>query len=162
MASSLRYQKICLAVIRIAKDRRREIKMKKNNQPKYQKKSVIYIPTQLGSRRLRLYSKRLVLIRVSFVLNLGRHALSRLVCHIVTIMMLLSCMCQHLSQSWGRLSENFCLVCVRKLLKWNLNETRDSRQGLYSALIHCYAKDSVLFVLIADLVTRPCSKCLYT
>ena len=39
MASSLRYQKICLAVIRIAKDRRREIKMKKNNQPKYQKKS---------------------------------------------------------------------------------------------------------------------------
>ena len=28
-----------MAVIRIAKDRRREIKMKKNNQPKYQKKS---------------------------------------------------------------------------------------------------------------------------
>ena len=89
MASSLRYQKICLAVIRIAKDRRREIKMKKNNQPKYQKKSVIYIPTQLGSRRLRLYSKRLVLISMSFVLDLGRHALSRLI-SIVTIMMLLS------------------------------------------------------------------------
>ena len=106
MASSLRYQKICLAVIRIAKDRRREIKMKKNNQPKYQKKSVIYIPTQLGSRRLRLYSKRLVLISMSFVLDLGRHALSRLI-SIVTIMMLLSCMCQHLSQSWG-----FCLLCV--------------------------------------------------
>ena len=77
---------------------RREIKMKKNNQPKYQKKSVIYIPTQLGSRRLRLYSKRLVLISMSFVLDLGRHALSRLI-SIVTIMMLLSCMCQHLSQS---------------------------------------------------------------
>ena len=38
-STPLRYQKICLAVIRIAKDRRREIKMKKNNQPKYQKKS---------------------------------------------------------------------------------------------------------------------------